>query len=556
MMRNKKSTNYSISRELKSKLRRYDLPFEMDYIIIYTFLYKYCSDHIKDHLLLELTDKELTIDEAFSNEQYLETLSYDILRLYGYHIKKSDAFIDEVINNHYSKKVFLHAFLEIFPQNIIFNSEYNDKQYFDEVFARISEIDLRKFDSETTQNIGDIIHLISRLDIFDDVFKFDDVLSVISSSRLMHVESNPEYINQVLSTIALTQKKTIRSAYDPFMKNGDLLINLNENLEFGLKYSYGKDAKSINYLYAIAKLFIRNFHFNNVFLRQENATDSVDINGASFDAIVSSIPISIKNYQSSKFNQNLEISKRNRSSEVKNILFKELGIDMSSLNQDVELNLAVENLVEKIGFENDSNDLVGEYESLKDSEFLFLINLVDSLNDDGIMVISISENFLFKDSLETLRKYLTFHKNYVDTIIRLPNESYRSRPEVVMVFRKNKLERDILFIDMSGDYDTQKSGLIYSGSFRKNLILDDKTISKMENVFLNKLTISKYSNLISIDEIIDNRFNLSVSRYVDTFEGEFISLDNLVSEKQDIDSNIKKLNLKIEKMMDELDIRF
>ena len=81
-------------------------------------------------------------------------------------------------------------------------------------------------------------------------------------------------------------------------------------------------------------------------------------------------------------------------------------------------------------------------------------------------------------------------------------------------------------------------------------------LSKMENVFLNKLSIDKYSNLISIDEIENNQFNLSVSRYVDTFDGEFISLDDLVAEKQEIDSNINELDIKIEKMMDELGIRF
>ena len=78
----------------------------------------------------------------------------------------------------------------------------------------------------------------------------------------------------------------------------------------------------------------------------------------------------------------------------------------------------------------------------------------------------------------------------------------------------------------------------------------------MERVFVNRLSLPKFSNMISIDEIKDNHFNLSVSRYVDTFEGEFISLDELVMEKKDIDSNINELNLKIEKMMDELNIRF
>ena len=59
-----------------------------------------------------------------------------------------------------------------------------------------------------------------------------------------------------------------------------------------------------------------------------------------------------------------------------------------------------------------------------------------------------------------------------------------------------------------------------------------------------------------MNEIAKNEFNLSVSRYVDTFEGKFIRLSDLKEEKAEIDANIKELNLKIEKMMDELDIRF
>ena len=78
----------------------------------------------------------------------------------------------------------------------------------------------------------------------------------------------------------------------------------------------------------------------------------------------------------------------------------------------------------------------------------------------------------------------------------------------------------------------------------------------MENVLVNKLTLPRYSNLISIDEIKENDFNLSVSRYVDTFEGEFISLKDVIDEKQEIESNINDLNLKIEKMMNELNIHF
>ena len=339
------------------------------------------------------------------------------------------------------------------------------------------------------------------------------------------------------------------------MKDGASLMKLYEAVGYNLKYCYGKDSKKLNYFYTMVRLFINNFPFNDVFLKPEDALESIDINGASFDVILSRIPIAIKNYYSSNVTQSREIAKRSKRNELESLLLNNFNMDGDSFKQDSELNRALENLVEKIDIKNDFNDdFVGQYESLKDSEFLFLINLVDSLKDDGIMAISISENFLFKNSLEILRRYLAFEKNYIDAIIRIPNEIVRSRPEVVIVFKKNRIDEDILFIDMSADYETMRSGLIFSGLFRKNILLDNETISKMENVFSNKLTLQKYSNLISLEEIQKNNFNLSVSRYVDTFEGEFISLNDLIDQKQEIESNINDLNLKIDKMMDDLNI--
>ncbi|MBE6499024.1 MAG: hypothetical protein E7Z80_00550 [Methanobrevibacter thaueri] len=549
-----KSTNKKIVKELILKSRKTKLPKQIDNIIIYTFLYKYCSDNIKDHLALELKNKEVTIDEAYDNKHYQEILSYDILKLYGFHIKNSNAFIEDVINKYYNSPKFLSVFLTIFPKNLILNSEYYNKKYIDFLFKKILlGINIQNINEEEIENIKEIIYLISKLDVFELQFEFSEVFHTISSSRLMHVNSNPEFITQILSKIVLSDKYEIQNIYDPFMKNADTLIQLNGAAE---QY-YGKEKNSINYLYTIARLFINNFSLNNVFLKQEDATESIDINGAVFDVILSRIPITIKNYHTSNINQNLEIAKRNKSSELKNILLKELELDNDSFTQNIELNQALENLVEKIGFENDSaEEFNGEYEILKDSEFLFLINLIDSLTPDGIMAISIPENFLFKNSLETLRKYLIVEKNYIDTIIRIPNEINNIKPEVIIVFRKNKTDENILFIDMSYDYTVQKTKSPFPFLSRKHLKLSDETLIKMKNVFSKKLKLPKYSNLVTIDEIENNYFNLSVSRYVDTFEGDFISLDELIIEKKDIESTIKDLDSKIDKMMDELNIKF
>ena len=94
------------------------------------------------------------------------------------------------------------------------------------------------------------------------------------------------------------------------------------------------------------------------------------------------------------------------------------------------------------------------------------------------------------------------------------------------------------------------------GRFRGNLLLDNPTLDRMCDVLSNRKVESKFSNMASMDDVIKNGFNLSVSKYVDTFEGEFIDLKELVNEKYVIDSRRRELTEKIDKMMNELNISF
>jgi hypothetical protein len=179
---------------------------------------------------LELKDKEVTIDEAYKNDAYQEIISFDALKLYGFYIKKSDAFIEEVVYNNYQKPGFLPDFLKYFPENIIFSSEYHNLEYFNELFTTIeNNVDALEFGSETVRNISEIIYLISQLDVFDADFEFRDVFNIVSSSRLMHMRPNPEYITQILSKLVLADKKEITSVYDPFMKDASSIMKIYES---------------------------------------------------------------------------------------------------------------------------------------------------------------------------------------------------------------------------------------------------------------------------------------------------------------------------------------
>ena len=554
------SNNYRILRDILSKSRKAHLPPEARYLIIYAFIYKYYSDFLKSHFLSVIQDEEYTLDEAYRSLNFNAEFRNDAFHMFGYFIEKPDAFFDEVVNTKFNENAFLRQFFNIFQENLIFEDNSNNKKYMDFIFdAVVNEFpfNLYELDLESTTIIKDLILSISKLDVFDPEFAFTDVFEVIGESDILNVNSNPEYIYQILSTILISQKQNLNTIYDPFMGNGLSFLYLSE--AFGLwANKYGKESDKVTYCYTIARLLMSAYNFDKLYLENEDAFESIDIDGTSFDGILSVIPIAIHNYHTSNKNQSLEIAKRHKREELEKMLSNNFNMDSSSFSQDNELNNVLEKLINKMDVdENSVSEFMGEYESLNDSEFLFLINLIDSLKNDGVMAISISQNFLFKDSLKTLRKYLTFEKNYIDAIINIPNEFGRyKRPEVVIVFKKNRKTDKILFIDMSRDFGTRRGRIVVRGSFKSNLLLDKPTLDKMCDVLNNKLVVSKFSSLVSMDEILKNGFNLSVSKYVDTFEGEFIRLKDLVNEKIEIDEKRMLLTKEIDKMMDELNIKF
>ncbi len=562
MNRQKRSSNSTIFRNIRTKLRQADYSRDVAYLLVFTFLYKYCSDSLKDYFLSAIEDKEITLDEAFIDPYYQEVFKNDAFHMFGYYINKPEAYIDEVINTKYPERFFLSSFFSSFIQNIEFVPDSNYEKYFRFIFDAFKrEINLNELEYDSEHNLlyKDLIYSIAKLDIYEEKFPFKYVFNQIFQFRNINIDHDPDYINYILTELVCASKSSPMDVYNPFLNDASSLIKLSEKFPFSYGKSYGKGYDKITYCVSIVNMLMNYFDLDNVFLEFGNAIDSVDINDASFDVIMSKFPhIGGWNSKSRNKTQNIELAKRNRRRKLENVLSKNFKMDENSFANDSQLNDALEKLLNQIEDEfNSQIQFTGEYESLKDSEYLFLINLINSLKNDGIMVVSLSQSFLFKNSLETLRKYLTYKNNYIDAIISLPDVLGRySRPEIICVFKKNRSDDNILFIDLSQGFDTKKTSHAVPGMLKRNLQLDEKTVRKLVKTYTKKEIIERYSNVVRIYDIVKNDFNLSVSRYVDTFEGEFIQLKDLTHEKEEITSNIKKLNEKIDEMMDELDIRF
>ncbi|MBR3141000.1 MAG: N-6 DNA methylase, partial [Methanobrevibacter sp.] len=315
---------------------------------------------------------------------------------------------------------------------------------------------------------------------------------------------------------------------------------------------YGKEKDQLTFFAALVGFFINYFDLDSVFLENSDVKDSVEMDYTSFDVILSKVSRGNRLLTDRLKKENIQTTKRNKRMELEDVLNSNFNMDLNSLSKDLEFNDALESLVDKMELDV-QYEFFGEYESLKDSEFLFLINLLNTLKRDGTMLISISQNFLLKNSLKTLRKYLTYENNYIDTIISIPSGHVRSvYPQIILVFKKDKFDDSILFIDLSKNISNKKSLNRYSKA--GNSVLDNDDLSELVDVYLNKKTIDKFSNLVSIEEIEKNNFNLSISRYIDTYEGEFVKLEDLKQEKIDISKKMSILNKKIKDMLDDLEI--
>ena len=329
---------------------------------------------------------------------------------------------------------------------------------------------------------------------------------------------------------------------------------LNVSKQFPASKVYAKEEDERYYFYSLIRAFINGCDFTNIFFKRENAIESMAFDEELFDVVVSKIPNNFRHASVSYRNQNLEAPNPNKV-DIKEQLISQF--DLSSLDGDEELLNALSVFEKKVEAVEKSNiiNFKGEYESLIDSEFLFLINMINCLKEDGTMAVSISQNFLFKNSLTTLRKFLTYENNYIDTIISLPEVGRLIRPEVIIVFRKNRNLGDVLFIDVSRDYGTIPARIRVPGAMRNNLIFDDKTVNRIIDVFVNRKRVDRFSEVISISDLEKNEFSLAVSRYVDTYEGEFVRLEDLESRKREIDSKMDELSEKISFMMDDLNFK-
>ena len=175
-------------------------------------------------------------------------------------------------------------------------------------------------------------------------------------------------------------------------------------------------------------------------------------------------------------------------------------------------------------------------------DYAFVLHMLHSLDsENGRMGVVLPHGVLFRGASEGKIRKEIIEFNLLDAVIGLPANLFYGAgiPACILIFKKNRVRDDVLFIDASGDGHFEKG--------KNQNILRDEDITKIVNTYNNRATEDKYSSVVSRNEIRENDYNLNIPRYVDTFEEE--ELIDIVQVKKNIAAIEKELKT-VQKKMD------
>ena len=144
------------------------------------------------------------------------------------------------------------------------------------------------------------------------------------------------------------------------------------------------------------------------------------------------------------------------------------------------------------------------------ADYAFLLHDLYHIRPEGIMTIVLPHGVLFRGGEEgTIRKNL-IENNHIDTIIGLPANIFFGTgiPTIIMVLKQKRDNNDVLIIDASKGFT--KEG--------KNNKLRASDIKRIADTVAARVSVPKFSKVVSREEIRQNDYNLNIPRYVDSSE--------------------------------------
>lgn len=148
------------------------------------------------------------------------------------------------------------------------------------------------------------------------------------------------------------------------------------------------------------------------------------------------------------------------------------------------------------------------------ADYIFVLFALSISKHDGRAGFILPHGVLFRGNKEAdIRKRL-LENGMIRSVIGLPDKLFVATdiPTCILDLRKNRENRDVLFIDAKEEFE--KAG-------KKNR-LKESHIAKICNAFDDRTEQERFAHLADSSEIAKHGFNLNIPRYVDTFVPEVL----------------------------------
>lgn len=178
------------------------------------------------------------------------------------------------------------------------------------------------------------------------------------------------------------------------------------------------------------------------------------------------------------------------------------------------------------------------------ADYLFVLDILDRLPEDGEAYILLPHGVLFRGNQEGEIRQQLIERGYIHGIIGLPDNMFLNTgiPTVMLCIRKQPA--DSIYIMDATSYALKE------GKVNK---LSAASVQNIAESYKKKTEIPKVARIVSRAEIENNGYNLNITRYIDTSEPEVLpDLKELVSDILQTDQEIRKTEQELAGMMREL----
>lgn len=475
--------------------------------------YKYLSDtmlteaaKLLDHPTYEINEALEIYRVAYEDSAIHEDLLDNLLDDFSYYIKPELTFtslMKEVRKGTFQLEHLDQAFRNIEQSDELFENLFEDIDLYSKKLGPTPQ--------KQNQTISNVMKELSEVnmtghagDALGDAYEYLIGQFASDSGKKAGEFYTPQPVSQLMTRIVIqgSEDKKGFSVYDPTMGSGSLLLNVQKysHAKHTISY-YGQELNTSTYNLARMNMILHHVAPANQHLHNADTLDQdwPVQEPTNFDAVLMNPPYSA-HWSSDK------------------------------------------------GFLDDARFApYGVLAPKSKADYAFLLHGYFHLKDTGTMAIVLPHGVLFRGASEGKIRKILLENGAIDTVIGLPANIFfnTSIPTTVIILKKDRPNKNVLFIDASQDFTKEKN---------QNK-LEEKHIQKILDTYLKREDMEKFAHVAAFDEIKENDFNLNIPRYVDTFEEEEpIDMIELGKEMLETDAQIKAAEKDLLIMLDDLQI--